>query len=130
MTTLLILFFLSLTGISFMIGKKLIFLKEGNITHIDAIPKLIPDLETIKYTISKKTKKGGYLATVTVLRLYIQSSNLFKYIYNKTKEKIEEIKKNVENNTEQKEASKFLKMISDYKYKVRNIKRQIEEEEK
>ena len=130
MTTLLILFFISLIGISFMIGKKLVLLRNGNIIHTENVQKLIPDLQTIKYVIHSKTKRGGYIATVIMLKLYIQSSNFFKNTYSKIKIKIQNLKRNTENTGGKKEASKFLKMITDYKYKVRNIKKQIEEENK
>ncbi len=129
MITLLILFFLSLIGISFMIGKKLVLIRNGNVIHQETLPRLIPDLQTLKYTTYKTTKQGVYIATIVALRLYVKSGNLAKNIYNKTKTKIQSLKKKDET-TEKKEASKFLKMISDYKYKVKHIKKQIEEENK
>lgn len=129
MITLLILFFLSLIGISFMIGKKLVLIRNGNVIHQETLPRLIPDIQTLKYTARKTTKQGVYIATVIVIKLYVQSGNLAKNIYDKTKVKIQSLKKK-DHATEKKEASKFLKMISDYKYKVKHIKRQIEEENK
>ena len=129
MITLLILFFLSLIGISFMIRRKLVLIRGGNIVHEESIHRLIPDFQTIKYTIQKKTKQGGYVATVTIIRIYVQSGNLLKNAYDKTKTKIRNLKK-IENRIEEKEASKFLKMISEYKHKVKTIKKQIEEESK
>jgi hypothetical protein len=129
MTTLLILFFLSLIGISFMIGKKLVLMKNGNIVHEESVHKVIPDFQTIKYVVSKKAKQSGYVATVIVVRTYVQSSNFLKNAYTDIKEKIKNWKQTGEQ-IEKKEASKFLKMISDYKYKVKSIKRKIEEENK
>ena len=129
MITLLILFFLSLIGISFMIGKKLVLIRNGNATHQEALPRIIPDIQTLKYTARKTTKQGVYIATVVLIRLYVQSGNLVKNVYDRTKTKIQSLRKK-DNTTENKEVSKFLKMISDYKYKVKHIKRQIEEENK
>lgn len=110
-----------------MIAKKLVLVRNGSIIHQEnQLSRVIPDLQTLKYIIYKKTKNGGYVMTVAVLRFYVNSNNLLKNLYEKTKTKIENLKRN--DKIENKEASKFLKMISDYKYKIRNIKRQIEEE--
>jgi hypothetical protein len=112
-----------------MIGKKLVLIRNGNIAHEELVHKVLPDFQTIKYVVSEKAKKGGYVATVIAVRTYVQSSNFLKNTYTDIKEKIKNWKKTGEQ-IEKKEASKFLKMISDYKYKVKSIKRQIEEENK
>src|SRR3989344_4394591 len=110
MSILLILFFISLFGIVLMIGRKLVLLKNGQVLSKGEILFEIPNLEKVRHFTVKNANK-----------------------YEKTKIKIKNI--NIKNHpngesTEKVEASKFLKMISDYKYKIRELKNKIHEEEK
>jgi len=67
-----------------------------------------------------------------IVRFYVHSANFLKKKYEEAKIKIKEVyqrkvKKDVV--VEKREVSGFLKMISDYKHKIRKIRRQIKEEE-
>jgi RAB protein geranylgeranyltransferase component A len=82
----------------------------------------------------KNTKRGGYTLLVLTVRFYIQSGNFLKAEYEKLKTRIinglEKNKDNVTGNLKEKrEVNKFLKMVSDYKAKIRHIKHKIIEEE-
>lgn len=132
MYILFILFLFSLTGIIVMIGRKLAPVRNGEILEQEFSHPLTPDFEKIKDMTSKSTKRYGYLALVSVLRLHIRLTNVLKNIYEQLKIKIQNIveKNNVNDKMlENKEENKFLKMISDYKHKIRNIKHKIKEEE-
>ena len=129
----LIIFFISLIGISAMIGKKLILLKNGKIEHIERVLFDIPNLDQVKNVTVKNSKRYGYVILVETIRFYVRASILIKYIYFKTKKKIKEIyhryfPHKIKENKE-KEVSKFLRMVSDYKNKIKNIKDKIIEEE-
>lgn len=132
MTTILILFFVSLTGITVMIGRKLTLVKNGRIAESHHPHPFIPDFNKIKHLIFENTKKYGHLSLVTILRFYIRSSYFFKKKYEEIKIKIKNISTPKDlngNGTKKTEVSKFLKMISDYKHKIREIKQKIHEEE-
>ena len=116
-----------------MIGKKLILLKNGKIEYTERVLFDIPNLDEIKNVATKNSKRYGYVILVETIRFYVRTSLLVKYIYFKTKKKIKEIyhkyfPHKVKENKE-KEVSKFLRMVSDYKHKIKNIKDKIEEEE-
>lgn len=129
MTAILIMFFISLAGISVMIGRKLILLKRGQIESAEKIPFEIPNSEEIKYFAVKNTKRYGYLTLVVILRFSIRSSNFLKRQYKEIKTKIgNTINKHFPQ--KEKEVSKFLKMVSDYKNKIAKIRNKIIEEEK
>ena len=128
---LLILFFTSLLGIIFMIGKKLVLLKNGQILSREETFLKAPYLEEWKHLTVKNIKKHGYTGLVATIRLYVRSSNLLKNKYQEVKIRIKNVRKKSQNGglSEKKEASKFLKMISEYKHKIREIKHKIHEEE-
>ena len=116
-----------------MIGKKLILLKNGKIEHIERVLFDIPNLDQVKNVTVKNSKRYGYVILVETIRFYVRASILIKYIYFKTKKKIKEIyhryfPHKIKENKE-KEVSKFLRMVSDYKNKIKNIKDKIIEEE-
>jgi len=116
-----------------MIGKKLILLKKGQIEHIEKVLFEIPNLDQIKDVTVKNSKRYGYIILVETIRFYIKSSKLIKYVYiiskKKIKEKYYKYFPHKEKKYEEKEVSKFLKMMSDYKHKIKNIKDKIIEEE-
>ncbi|MEX2028947.1 MAG: hypothetical protein WD963_00490 [Candidatus Paceibacterota bacterium] len=128
MYTLFILFFISLFGIVFMIARKLTLLKKEKVLislNNEEVLLEIPHLEKMKHHTFETIKKYGHLGLVTVLRWYIKFSNLLKNKYEEIK-----IKRQQAGDGEKKETSKFLKMISGYKHKIRKIKQKIHEEEK
>jgi len=134
MAIILILFFLSLAGVIFMIGGKLILLKEGRLVAQESFPIEIPNLQEVKYAVVKGAKKHSYIILVESIRFSIKSSNFLKRMSKKIKDKINGmIRKHIlkkEKEIKVREVSGFLKMISDYKHKIRKIKHQIREEEK
>ncbi|MDQ3075531.1 MAG: hypothetical protein M3Q34_00145 [bacterium] len=118
-----------------MIVRKLVVLKNrqilntGKFTHDFAIE--VPDFEEVKGAAQKNLKKYSYEALVATLRVYILSTNLLKNKYKIAKERIQKIKRGGKANliVEPKEENKFLKMMSDYKRKIKKIKKKIKQEE-
>lgn len=129
---LLILFFGSLLGITFMIGRKLMMLQNGEVLASGEALIKTQYLEELKVLTIKNVKKHGYTSLVATIRFYVRSTNLMKDKYQELKSKIKSLRQLNQNlaATEKKEASKFLQMISEYKHKIREIKHKIHEEEK
>jgi hypothetical protein len=119
-----------------MIGKKLLLIQDGQITYKDNADTFLKAqyLEEVKHAAIINIKKHSYNGLVNAIRMYVRSSNF-------AKNKIEEIKLKMKEKLskhgssqnsvlpEKQEVSKFLKMISEYKQKIRTIKRKIKEEE-
>ena len=129
----LILFFLSLLGIIFMVGRKLTLVQSGSVGQTEHPHLFTPDVQKIKEVVSKNTRKHSYTILVTLIRSYVQLGNFLKSVYEKIKIiTIKRFSKNTssDGSSEKPEVSKFLKLISDYKHKIRNIKHRIIEEEK
>jgi len=128
---LLTLFFISLLGIIIMIGRKLVLLKNGQILRKEETILKVSYLEEWKHLTIKNIKKHGYAGLVATVRFYVRSSNLLKNKYQEAKIKIKNIRaKNLNSDSGEKKENKFLKMISEYKHKIREIKHRIKEEEK
>lgn len=129
MYLLLFLFFGALLGILFMIGRKLALLDENQEKKEDLLLD-IPYIEEWKNLSAKSIKRITYESVVFVIRVYVKSSNFLKNKYRKIKELAEKkIGKKI-TDKDKREISKFLKTISDYKRKAREIKHKIVEEEK
>lgn len=133
MTIILILFFLSLIAIMFMVGKRLILLKEKQITIDTNVAIDIPDLQDIKIMTFRGLKKYGYITLVILIRFYVIASNFLRKKYQEIKSKIliafDKYTSSKVEGGEKKEVSKFLKTISDYKKQIKRIKNRIEKEE-
>lgn len=135
MYILLALFFLSLLSISIMLGRQVVLLRNGSIiVENTSYHPLGADVIKIKYVIRRGMKRYGYLALVGVLRVYFRAKNELKDSYRGLRTKIREAvaKKTGEAPTAEpqaREASGFLKMIVEYKRKLRTIKHRIKEEE-
>jgi len=127
---LLILFFGSLFGITFMIGKKLLMLQNGEVLNREEVFLKTPYLEEWKQVTIKNIKKHSHTVLVTTIRFYVRSTNLLKNKYQKIKSRVKDMNRKKLDEGERKEVSKFLKMISEYKQKIRKIKYKINEEEK
>ena len=126
-----ILFFGSLFSISFMIGRKLVMLQNGQI-QIVSTPEdsfKTPYLKGLKHVTVKKLKVAGHTSLVETIRFYVKSSNLLKNKYQDAKIRVKSIRKKNMEETEKKEISRFLKVISDYKRKIRKIKEKVKKEE-
>ncbi len=137
MTIIFILFFASLLGLGIMLGKKLALLRAGTLevkTAAEPHP-FVPDWEKLKELVQKHARRYGYQATVTAVRIYVRSSNLFKAKALELRDKVAKLAEQYGGSkngasSEPKEVNKFLRLISDYKNKVRAIKHKIHEEEK
>ena len=128
-----ILFFASLAGITVMIGRKLVLLKNGAVEAKEKFSFEIPDAQEVKHIAVKNAKKYGYIALVETLRFYLRSANFLKQtskeIKKEAKEMIDKYLPAKETEMSGKEVSKFLKTVSDYKQKIQKIKHKIKEEE-
>ncbi len=131
MDTYLVLFFISLASIAFMIGMKMSRKMEMHDDDIidDALTEM-PYMDEIKYLTVKKMKEYGYVVLLSSIRMSMKSSRVVKRagseiggIVKKT------IWKGGTESDDPKEVSKFLQMITEYKQKVKKIKRKIREEE-
>lgn len=129
MYLLLILFFSSLFLIIFMIGRKLVTTTQEQILNQEEVLFEFPYLKEVKHITITSIKKHGYSGLVTTLRFYIRSINFLKYRYAETKNKIKNRNNKNHINGEKQEISKFLKIIGDYKQKIREIKHKIKKEE-
>lgn len=93
----------------------------------------IPYIREIRHVTVKNIKKYGHISLVATLRFYIRLNNFLKNKYGeikiKIKNKLKKSKGLEDGPSEKKEVSGFLKMISDYKRKIREIKHRIHEEE-
>ncbi len=125
------LFFISLAGIMFMIGRKLAPVRNGQVMIEESQEHpLIPDLQKVKHFGYQSIKTLEHLALVAMLRFYVRFSNFLKLKYVELKTKIVNARKSRNGDiVEERDPNKFLKMISEYKQKVRHIKSRITEEE-
>lgn len=130
---LLILFFGSLIGITFMVGRKFLLIQSGQIVNInkDEVFSETKYLEDLKQATIKNTKRHGYTLLVITIRTYFRTANLLKNKYEKIKNKVKETyqKRKKHIHAEKIGENSFLKMVSEYKHKIRKIKQQVEEEE-
>lgn len=132
MNLLLILFFISLAGIIFMIGRKLILLQTEPVPTGSNFLFEIPDSKDVKHIAAKNIKKYGFILLVITIRSYVKTLNYTKKKSNELYDKAHKIitRNKIETNNGNREVSKFLKKVSEYKQKINKIKHQIVEEEK
>lgn len=127
------LFFASLIGIMFMLSKKVILLHKNGFSEINTgIESIFEQINTeqIKNILIEKIKKYGHLTVLTTLRIYIKSSNLIKTRYMFIKESlVSMILKDDHTKENTARSSKFLKVVMEYKQKIREMKDRIYEEE-
>lgn len=123
-----------MAGIAVMIGNKLILIKKGQAGNIEEIPLKVPNLDEVRKFSVHRSRKYGYIVLVMTIRVYIKISNFLKKAYKSIKLKINKlIRKYFPGKIaepKEKQISKFLKMISEYKNKIKRLKEKIEEEEK
>ncbi|HTE48768.1 MAG TPA: hypothetical protein VK675_02595 [Candidatus Paceibacterota bacterium] len=109
-----------------MIGRKLVLLKQEEVKNQEEVLLVeLPYLKEVEQLTVVSLKKHGYALLVAIVRFYVRGTNLLKNKYEKIKIKI---KKNRVNG-EKKEISRFLKIMGDYKHKIREIKHKIKKEE-
>ncbi|OGI95318.1 hypothetical protein A2917_02000 [Candidatus Nomurabacteria bacterium RIFCSPLOWO2_01_FULL_42_17] len=126
---LLILFFASLVAIIIMIGRKLAVIEHEQILNHEEVLFEIPNLEKVKHFTIRNLKKYGHAGLVGTMRLYLKSKNFLRNKYEQIKIKINKISNETHVNGEKREISKFLKVIGDYKHKIREIQHKIKKEE-
>lgn len=129
MYLLLTLFFVSLFSIIFMIGRKLVFLKHIQILNHEEVLFEVPYFKEIKHATVTNAKKHGYSLLVVMVRWYVKGANYIKNKYKNIIKKIEDGSREKNINGQKKEISKFLKIIGDYKHKIREIRHKIKKEE-
>ena len=120
-----------------MIGRKLLLInnieEEYHAHHVDEIfISKILDFKKIKYLTIQNLKKTEHILIWITIRTYLISKN---FINKKKKDIAEKIKNKLNKNRnenileEKKEVSKYIKIISEYRQKIRKIKHKIKEEE-
>jgi len=131
MYNLFILFFGSLIGIAFMIGRKLIMVRNGRVENTNEVTSGAPILEELKQTVLKRARVLSHVLLVETIRLYVRTGKLLGDVYQELKTRIKNSGSRNSNGEEKanRPPSGFLKMITDYKQKIRRIKRRINEEE-
>ncbi len=119
-----------------MFGRKLVLIKKGrvSVSAEERVNPFQPEIRRLKYALRKNAKRQAYAFLFAALRFYIRSANYLKKKSLELARKIE--KKLLKNQTgvtgengEKREASRYLKMISEYQRKIRLIKEKIREEE-
>ncbi len=129
MHILLILFFTSLLSLSFMVGRKLFALEHEQVLNHKEVDLELPYLKEVKHITMTNIKKHGYSGLVATIRFYVRGVNFTKNKYQEIKVKVKNINYINKVNGQNKEISKFLKIIGDYKQKIREIKHKITKEE-
>ncbi len=124
-----VLFFTSLISIIIMIGRKLVLLQNGQVSSNEEVTFEVPHLEKVKHFTIENIKKYEHIILVKTVRLYVKGINFFKNKYQAVKIKIKDRRMKNNLNGENKETSKFLKIIGDYKNKIREITHKIKKEE-
>jgi len=125
----LISFFASLIAIIFMIGRKMSKLEHEQILNHKEIIFDVPYLKEIRHITAKNIRKLAHDGLVSTLRLYLRTMNFLKYRYEEMKIKIKNGSRMNQQAGNKKQISKFLKVIGDYKRKIREIKHRIKKEE-
>ena len=129
----LILFFLSLISIIIMIRGKLVLIRNGQVIKAQHSHPFVPELQKIKHLTFKNAKKFGYATLLETLRFFIKSSNFIKtnsiILIKEIKNKLKNKDSSTDETIEKKEVSKYLRVISEYRQKIRKMKHRIKEEE-
>jgi len=112
-----------------MIGRKLAVLEHEQISHNHESSFELPFLKEAKHLTFKNIKKYEHLILVTVLTLYVRFSNVLKNKYKEIKTKVYNKMKQGRISGEKKEISKFLRIMGNYKNKIREIKHRIKKGE-
>ena len=133
MTLLLTLFFVSLLGTIGMVGRKLSLVPTETHQQRQSDSFEIPHFDALKDMGTQSVKKYAYATLVLSLKLYIRSTNMLKYQYLELEKQIKNARTKhlspEELKAKEEKASRFLDKISEYKYRIRKIKRKIAAEE-
>ena len=129
----LILFFSSLISIIFMIGRKLVLIKNGRYEIVDEASFEIPYIKEVKDLTFAGIKKYEHLSLVFIVKSYFQFLSFLKKKYADIKIGVKNIHiKKYPNGEliEKIESSKVVKFVSDYKHRIKEIVHKVKEEEK
>lgn len=130
---LLVLFFSSLISIIFMIGKKLVMIKNGRYEIVEEATFEIPYIKEAKDLTVEGIKKYEHLSLVFIVKSYFKFINFIKHAHVEWKNKIKNIHiKKYPNGEliEKIESSKVVKFVSGYKHRIKEIVHKVKEEEK
>lgn len=131
----LILFFIALISIVALVARKILAMEKlENLRKKNIELEFdVPELHEVKEFLNTRTKKYGYLALVSILRAYVVGTkvtkNTAKIVYKKGEQKIKKILGNKNKTNKEKEASGFIKTMTEYKKKVSRITNRIKKEE-
>jgi hypothetical protein len=119
-----------------MLGRKMFLLKKAGFPKEPAEKFIVRAVnwDEVKNTISRNLKKYGQIIIFVSLRIYILSVHNLKQHYFRLAEKIKKIiRQNFQradkDPLEKQEVSKFLKVVSEYRQKIKKMKRRIKAEE-
>ncbi len=124
----------SLLGMVFMVSRKIFQLKNGEAEYATNADTMGFDLEKIRHFVWRGVRNLGYITLFLSLRLFMKTSNFLKVKGKMLLQKIEDRfmrdeEKLMGGIVKNKEVSKYLRMISDYREKIRRMKHIIKEEE-
>lgn len=125
-----VLFFVSLLGIVFMVGKKLRLVLSGQISPDQYTPLEMPSFEEVQNNAGEIIRRLSYFLLVESIRGYLRLIQFFKNKYQAVKVKLEERRR--QRGAEPslpKEPNRFLKAVALYKHKIGKIKKEIKEKE-
>lgn len=117
-----------------MVGRKVLLIRNGVVFEEYRVMSDEDYWEELKRSLSKGLRVLGFVMLVGIIRLYVKTTNYLKSTYEIGKTRIKEIRarrmsKNGAVEVKPQEASKFLKMVGNYKRKIRRIKEKVKEEE-
>lgn len=126
-------FFISLLAIMIMLGRQVKLVRAGMALHYPEYHPLEPDIIKAKHHAKRSIKRYGYLALVGIFRIYFRAEHALKVSYEESKARLNAFIASktggARTNQPPREASGFLKMMSEYKHKLRNLRHKIKEEE-
>lgn len=130
MTLVLILFFIALIGLVIMIMKRVFLIRAGSRIIINDDPYL-PPVHEVKHIFVKNTRQYSLIIISIILRTSIRTYIILKRKGNEIARKIinKYNKSTAKLAPEKREVNRFLKGISEYKNKIKNLKEKIIEEE-
>lgn len=125
-------FTISFLGIMIMLGKKILLIRTGQIMEDEDI--FFIDFKKIKYFTEKWWKKLRYASIFITLKFFIKSSNFIKTKGLELAKKIQNRLNKIGGTSmgdmkEKRDVSLYLKTISEYQKKIRNMKHRIKKEE-
>jgi len=112
-----------------MMWRKLYLLRSGQTVPCGEVMFGLQHMDCFKHFTIENLKKYEHKILVTTVRSYVISANFLKIKYHEVKNKIKNMTTKSNINGEKKEISKFLKIIGEYKSKIREIRHKIKREE-